>query len=161
MVRDDAGHGEHTDAPPARPRLPDVTLPPLAGSGGDSAPVRARRQGTVLALLHAPIRERDAAYLRDLGARAAELAEWDGRVIAVVSGDGADAAPSLAPLALPFPVVTDARASIAAAAGVTAPALVVADQWGEVHVAKPATDEWLAIGDVVDWLKYMSIRCAG
>ena len=152
----------HADTPPSRPRLPDVTLPPLAGAGAiTGAAVRARRQGTVVALLRAPVRDRDAAYLRELAARASELGDWDGRVLAVVSGDPSNAAQSLERLALPFPIVADANEALAAAAGVAAPALVVADQWGEVHAAAAAAEEWLAIGDVVDWLKYMSIRCAG
>ena len=159
-VRDDAEGS--VDRPPSRPRLPDVNLPALVGAGATAgAAVRARRQGTVLALLRAPIRERDAAYLRDLAARVSELADWDGRVLAVVSGDPGEAALSLEGLALPFPIVADIDGTIAAAAGVVAPALVVADQWGEVHAAAAAAEDWLAIGDVVDWLKYMSIRCAG
>ena len=150
-VGDDADG--HADTPPSRPRLPDVTLPPLAGSGATSgAAVRARRQGTVLVLLRAPLRDRDAAYLRDLAARATELGDWDGRVLAVVSGDPSDAARSLERLTLPFPIVADMNGTLAAAASVAAPALVVADQWGEVHAAAAAAEDWLAIGDVVDWL---------
>ena len=145
----------HPDAPVARPRLPDVALPPLAG--GDPVPVRMRRTGTVLVLLDASPAPRDVAYVRALADAHDELAGWDGRAFAVVA-DGAARLPELA-----LPVLHDARGIVARAAGVTVPALVVADQWGEIHAAHAvgADDAWLHPREVADWLRFITIRCAG
>jgi hypothetical protein len=60
-------------------------------------------------------------------------------------------------------VLEDPRGTVAAAAGVVAPALVVADQWGEVHAAAPAGPQqpWLAVEEVEEWLRFMAVRCGG
>ena len=52
---------------------------------------------------------------------------------------------------------------MAAAAGVRPPAVVVVDQWGEIHEAASVGDDrpWLPVADLEQWLKYISIRCAG
>ena len=149
-----------TDDPPPRRRIPDLALAPLAG--GEPVPLRARRQGTVLVLLGGAPDESAAGYLRRLAAAEPSLRGWDGRVLVVVDGEAAAARPALDALALPFPVLVDVKRAVAAAAGVAAPALVVADQWGDVHAthATPG-DPWLDPREVEQWLQWMSIRCAG
>ena len=149
---------------PERPRLPDATLPAIGC--GPGAPLRARRQGTVLVLLATPLAERDLEYARALAAHEPELREWDGRALVVL--EGAESAPAsvgaaLEALQLPIPVLADAGSRVAAAAGVSAPAVVIADQWGEVHAAETASGgaPWLPRDEIVAWLKYLSIRCAG
>ena len=149
---------------PDRARLPDLSLPAIGC--GPGAPLRARRQGTVLVLLARPLAQRDLEYARELAAHERELREWDGRALVVL--EGAESAPAstgaaLEALQLPIPIVADAGSRVAAAAGVVAPAVVVADQWGEVHAAAPASGGagWLPLDEIVAWLKYMSIRCAG
>ena len=142
-----------------RPRLPELALP--AAGGGASAPLRARRQGTVLALLPAPVAARDAAWARDFAAREAELREWDGRALVVLEGPAADAAAALGATPLGVPVLADADGALARAAGVTAPALVITDQYGEVYASAEAVQGWMPHDDIVAWLKYLSIRCAG
>ena len=143
---------------PRRSRLPNVSLPPLGG--GAAVPLRAPRHGTVLVLLGADAAERDAAYLRALADAGPSLAEWDGRVLVIVEGDDAPR-PALAALGVPFPVLLDREGAVARAAGVAAPAVVVLDQWGDVHAAEPAAGEWLAVSELVGWLRLMAIRCGG
>lgn len=136
-----------------RPRLPDLSLAPARG--GAPVAVRAHRRGTVLVLVAGAGDEGLDAYLAALAAHEGELAGWDGRVLVVVAD--ADAAPATG-----FPVLVDERGRIAAAAGVGAPAVVVADQWGEVHAAEPAIGgRWLAPGELEQWLRMIAIRCAG
>jgi hypothetical protein len=148
------------DAVPRR-RLPDIALPPL--DGGPRVALRAPRQGTVLVLLGAGVGERDGAYLRALAAAEPELRGWDGRVLVVVEGADPEARTALDALALPFPVLADPDGAVTAAAGVAAPAVAVVDQWGEVHAARGAGAEepWLPVREVEQWLRFLSIRCAG
>jgi hypothetical protein len=142
-----------------RPRLPDVGLPALGGGAG--APLRERRQGTVIALLGAPVDARDVAWVRGFAADEASLREWDGRALVVLEGDDQATAASLAAPALPVPVLVDRTGSLARAAGVTAPALLVTDQYGEVYASAEAANGWMPRDEIVAWLKYLSIRCAG
>ena len=146
--------------PPERPRLPDLSLP--RADGGDAVPVRAHRRGTVLVLLGARVREADVEYLRSLAAHEDALRAWDGRVLVVVP-DAASSRDGGAPGASPFPVVVDAASRLARAADVVPPALVVADQWGEVHVAEHVADgaAWLPPDEVEAWLRTIAERCAG
>jgi hypothetical protein len=139
------------DAP--RPRLPDVALPPT--DGGEPVPLRLRRHGTVLVLLPPTAREIDTAYLADLAREASSLRDWDGRVFAVIGPD------TTSPAGSPVPVLVDADRVVARSAQVDAPALVVADQWGEVHVREPATDAWHPVREIELTLRWLAIRCAG
>lgn len=141
-----------------RPRLPDVTLPPL--DGGEPVPVRMRRQATVLVLLPAALREGDAEYLAELAQAEPAFREWDGRVFGIVADDGPS--PALPPVARALPLLQDATGRVARAAGVTAPALLVTDQWGEVHVRESADGApWYPVREVEQTLRWLAIRCAG
>lgn len=143
-----------------RPRLPDLALP--AADGGAGAPLRARRQGTVLVLLRAPVADRDAEWVRDFAARERELREWDGRALVVLEGAPGDAASSsLGATPLGVPVLADAEGALGRTAGVSAPALLITDQYGEVYASAEASERWMPHDDIVAWLKYLSIRCAG
>jgi len=149
--------------PPLTPRrrLPDVALPLLAG-GGD-VPLRAHRRASVLFLLDGIPGEREGEYLRQLADAEPALRDWDGRVLVVVAGDGAAVRAALEAQQLPLPVLADPERAVLRAAAVVAPALVVADQWGEVHVAtQPGPGErWLPVAEVEQWLRFLAVRCAG
>ena len=121
-----------SDLTPPRRRLPDVALPPLAG--GDAVPLRARRQGTVLVLLDETADDAATDYLRRLAEAEPALRGWDGRVLVVVAGTTMP--PALAALVLPFPVLADPGRVTGVAAGVEPPAVVVGDQWGEIHATQ-------------------------
>ncbi len=161
------------DAAPRRARLPDAALPPLAG--GPPVPLRANRHAAVVVLLDGAPDARGAEYLRALADAEPALAGWDGRVLVVVSGPDAAAAAAadgaadgafgaaFGALRLPFPVVGDAAGSVAAGAVVAPPAVVVADQWGEVHwsAAVGPGREWPAPAELEQWLRFLAVRCAG
>lgn len=135
-----------------RPRLPDIALPPI--DGGDPVPLRLRRHATVLVLLPSIARDADVAYLAELARQAHALRDWDARVFAVVA-DGAT------PADRAIPVLVDADRIVARAAQVDAPALVVADQWGEVHVREPAGEAWYPVREIELTVRWLAIRCAG
>ena len=48
-----------------------------------------------------------------------------------------------------------------AAAGIPAPAVLIADQWGELFVVEPAGDDhgFIEPDEVVSWLRYLAIQC--
>lgn len=157
----------------SRRRLPDVALPPVAG--GPAVPLRAHRRAAVLVLLNAAADAASAdaatadvsagAFLRQLADAAPALADWDGRVLVIVGGDAAraDGMGAAATPELSFPVLADPPHAVAAAAGVAPPAVVIADQWGEVHVAAPARpgQAWLPLPEIEQWLRFLAVRCAG
>jgi hypothetical protein len=142
---------------PRRIRLPDLELPALRGEG--RIPLREHRHSTAIVLLDAVVRADDARWLGDLAAHAADLRAWDGRVLVVV---GAEAnADAVTDLGLPFAVARDATGRVAKAAGVDAPALVLADLYGEVFATATAGagQPWMSLADVEEWLRLMAIRC--
>jgi hypothetical protein len=111
----------------------------------------------VLVLLDGAPDARDAAFLDALAAHEAELRAWDGRVLLVVR----EAPP--VPASAAFPVLLDPTGSVAAAAGVDAPALLVSDQWGELYLtrSRDAGEGWPAVAELEQWLRFLAIRCAG
>ncbi len=153
------------DAAPRRARLPDAALPPLAG--GPPVPLRANRRAAVLVLLGGAPDAGGAEYLRALADAEPALAGWDGRVLVVVSGPdaAADAAfgAAFGALRLPFPVLADAAGTVAAGAAVAPPAVVVVDQWGEVHWSAAVGPDrgWPAPAELEQWLRFLAVRCAG
>src|SRR5690606_41996563 len=104
----------------------------------DALPIfrKAGRLATVLVTVHPDCAE-CSAYLESLRDVQGRVEEWDGRVIA-------------------------ARATEElAAAGVPAPAVLIADQWGELFVVEPAGADHAFIepDEVVAWLRYLAIQC--
>jgi hypothetical protein len=152
------------DATPRR-RLPDAALPPLVG--GPPVPLRVPRHSAALVLLGGAPGPAERDFLAQLAADGASVTGWDGRVLVVVSGAAAGSAAAgsaaVSDEAEPFPVLADPAGTVAAAAGVTPPALVVADQWGEVHWHAPAGDgrPWPPVREVEQWARFLAIRCAG
>lgn len=151
-------------------RLPIATLP--ARDGGPDVKLRAPgRLATVLVALHDDCAQCDA-YLAALATQEAELRDWDGRVVAVRAGraDAESAARSSE---------REERAQAAshrfgervraaadpegklASAGITVPAVLIADQWGELFVVEPAGAEHtlLAPDEIVAWLRYLAVQC--
>jgi hypothetical protein len=147
------------DTTPRR-RLPDAALPPLAG--GPLVPLRVPRHSAALVLLGGALGPAERDFLAQLAADGASVTGWDGRVLVVVSGAAAGTA-AVPDKGEPFTVLADPAGTVAAAAGVTPPALVVADQWGEVHWHAPAGDgrPWPPVREVEQWARFLAIRCAG
>ncbi len=116
-------------------RLPMMTVESVDGG----APVPLRRSGrkaTVLVTLH---RECDAcrAYLDALAHEQAGIDEWDGRVAATFANEAT------------------------ADAGIPAPAVLIADQWGELFVIEPAGNghAFIEPAEVLSWLRYLAVQC--
>ena len=146
---------------PRRARLPDTALTPVAGGG--AVPLRVARHSAVLVLLDGAPGPEDRVFLDELAAGAPEIAGWDGRVLVVIAGDATQTGEAVAALGLPFPVLADPAGTVLAAAGVAAPALVVADQWGEVHWVVPTGEglPWPPVAEAEQWARFLAIRCAG
>ena len=116
-------------------RLPMMSVEPVQGG----APVALRRAGrlaTVLITMH-PDCDECAAYVDALAERQSDIDDWDGRVVATYASDEL------------------------AAAGIPAPAVLIADQWGELFVVEPAGDDhgFIEPDEVVSWLRYLAIQC--
>jgi hypothetical protein len=89
------------------------------------------RNATVVAVLH----DRDcgacAAYLARLAEQAAEVDAWDGRVKQVRDVDE------------------------------DAPAVIIADQWGEIAVVEcaGAAHRFMEPAEVITWLRHLAMKC--
>ncbi|MFL5386364.1 MAG: TlpA family protein disulfide reductase [Longimicrobiaceae bacterium] len=134
-------------------RLPDLALPSASGGvhrlrgGGRRSPV----------LVHASPCAACDAFVARLGHAAAALREWDGEVMVVAPADGGGE-PARDP---GFPLLRDPEARVASALGVRAPAVVIADQWGEVHEAREAGEEhrFPTEAEIEQSLRYLAIQC--
>lgn len=133
-------------------RVPEGVLQPVRLPG---------RRAPVVVLLHgsgcAPCR----AYVALLASVSPSLQEWDGYVRLVLPESLEDARRFHAREPLPFAVLADPEQRLAGACRAAPPAVVIADQWGEVHscaCAGPA-HAWPAPSEVVAWLRFLAVRC--
>lgn len=142
-------------------RLPDLRLAaapdgapvPLVAPGGRQVPVIVAVDGAECADC--------LAYLRRLAEAAAEIAEWDGRVLVVVPGDADEAARLAESVHPPFPVLADPERRLAGRLRLHGAAVLVADPWGEVrfrHEAGTAHD-LPEPAELVDWARFVAIQC--
>lgn len=132
-----------------RRRLPELSL---ATPSGETVRLRGGgRRSPVLVLVHVGPCAACDAFLRALAAASDALREWDGNVRVIAP----------APAESPFPLLVDTEGRVASALGVRAPAVVIADQWGEVHEAHEAGDEhrFPTVTEIEDWLRYLAIQC--
>lgn len=138
-------------------RLPAVALP-LPADGGRVDLRSGRRLSTVIVTVHAGCAE-CRHYLAALRAVEAEIRDWDGRVL-VVADQEADSAEALSSPGKVLRVVRDPDDRLRRA-GVPTPAILIADQWGEIHAAEPAGPghAFIAPDEVVSWLRYLAIQC--
>jgi peroxiredoxin len=143
-----------------RRRLPDIRLPLIDRE--TPVPVRARgRKAPVLLLLHSTGCRDCEAYVQRLAARQADILEWDGRVLMVVP-DRPEPEGILGAIGdVPFALAIDTEQRLAHALSVQIPALVIADQWGEIHHVEEAGPDhrFSATEEVVDWVRYLAIQC--
>lgn len=136
--------------------LPDATLAD-AGSGS-TVPLRSQnRDSVVLVHSHGPECAACGRYLADLAGHVAELAAWDGHVVALIP-DKDGAAAKFRERALPFPtLIEDERTKgLMDDAGV-----VVADRYGQVYAVAPAgpAHAFLAPQEVEQWVRFLAIQC--
>jgi peroxiredoxin len=141
-------------------RLPDVKLP--SAPGGSPTPLRPPgRVSPVLVLVDDGECDACRAWLHRLAAASAEIGEWDGRVIVVVPAPSDRAMRIAGDAAKSFTLLADPDGALAARLGISTPALVIADQYGEIHHAAPAGDahDLPDPAEVFDWLRYLAIQC--
>lgn len=138
-----------------RVRLPDLAL--ASADGG--APRRVRpggRLAPVLVLVHPGGCAGCAEFVAALEEAAADLEAWDGRVLAITPDPPR---PGRAETA--FPWLSDPEGRLAGTLGLAPPAVVVADQWGELHLASEAGEghDFPAVSELEEWLQYLAVQC--
>jgi hypothetical protein len=148
-------------------RVPDVQLPRAGSSKGGDIPARGRpREGVALLFPDAP--DRWSAYVRDLAPHADALADWDGRLIAVVP----DRDPAWAELSRELGarvwVVEDPDgrlrpAAVPAAPAPRLPAAALVDRYGEIYHVWPRDDHAARPGpparELEEWLRFLALQC--
>lgn len=141
-------------------RLPDLRL--ASAPGGSPVPIRPPgRVSPVLLLADGAECGACRAWLRSLAASSADVADWDGRVIVVVPTSPDHAVRIADDAAPPITILADPDRMLAARLGISAPALVIADQYGEIHHAAPAGDDHdlPEPTEIVSWLRYLAVQC--
>ncbi|HEU4451587.1 MAG TPA: redoxin domain-containing protein [Longimicrobium sp.] len=141
-------------------RLPDVKL--AAAPGGSPMPLRPPgRISPVLVLVDDAECDACRAWLHRLAAASDDIAEWDGRVIVVVPASPGQAIGIAGDAAKHFTVLADPDRTLAARLGISIPAVIIADQYGEIHHAAPGGDghDLPEPAEVVGWLRYLAVQC--
>jgi peroxiredoxin len=148
----------------AEPVAPGERLPDLAFEDADGKPTNLRaggRLGAVVVLVHDAACTPCQVYLAQLAEADAEHREWDGRVVALVPASAERVGEFRRAGELPFPVLADPDRRTWAALGITGAAVLIADQWGELHHVSGAGAEHSlpTPREVTDWLRFLAIRC--
>ena len=139
--------------------LPSLRLASM--SGGKPVALRGGRGPRILLLTHAPDCAVCERYLRGITRHAAEISEWDGRLLVVVPGSAGEAG-ALAGADPPgVRVLADPGQRVARQLGLRGAAVVIADEWGEIYFAVDAGVEHAlpAPEEIVDWVRFISIQC--
>jgi hypothetical protein len=141
-------------------RVPDALVPQV--DGGPMVPVRGRPREAV-ALLFPDARPGWVDYIREMHDLARELADWDGRVIAVTpAGEPAipwaEVARELGPEVW---LVLDPEGFLAPAAAL--PAAAVVDRYGEIYHVWERDHEDARPGppprELEEWLRFLALQC--
>lgn len=141
---------------------PHRRLPELALATPSGAPRRLRsggRRSRVLVMVHPGGCAACAELVARLHAASGALQEWDGDVLVITPDRAEDVGdPSSTPA---FPVLLDPEQRLASSLGVTHPAVVIADQWGEVHEVREGGDghRFPGVAEIESWLRYLAIQC--
>ena len=141
-----------------RRRIPDLALP--SAPAGEPCRLRAPgRRSPLLVLVHGASCAACGEFVARLEAETAPIEEWDGSPLVIAPEDLAGAGGLRSRTRLP--VLADPERRLAAALSIHPPALVVADQWGEVHEVHEAGEDhrFPAPAEVVAWLRYLAIQC--
>jgi hypothetical protein len=135
-------------------RFPDI---PLVSDRDRSESLLRPGRAQVIVLIHEGACADCLAYLQSLNHERAEFAAW-GADVAVIT-------PALNPevrsVADSFPVFIDAHGQLALHTGLTAPALLIVDQWADIKEARSATErhDFPVVAEVVSWTRYLGIQC--
>ena len=134
-------------------RLPELSLPSLPD--GRMVPLRLPgRRAPLLVLVHPGGCEACAAFVAGVAAASESLRDWDGYALVIRPDEGGAAGAGVTTLA-------DREGRAAAALAVAPPAVVVADQWGEIHLRHEAGNahDFPSIAELVEWLRFLAIQC--
>jgi hypothetical protein len=141
-------------------RLPDLSLP--AFPAGALTPLRGSgRQAPVLVLVHGLGCTECRAYLEDLAVERDSILEWDGCLLVVTPDAPGVAVNPGGAFEPPVLLLSDPSQQLARAISIGAPAVVIADQWGEIHAAEGAGSEHRFPGpaELVEWVRYLAVQC--
>jgi len=132
-------------------KLPDLALPDARE--GTSVRLRTSGDRSVLIVMIHPDCSDCAAWVEKLAGQKDEIGSWKGEVRLV--DRGAAGRPH------PFQRLLDSDDQLGQALGVAAPAVVIADQWGEIHEAAEAGEEhrFLPIESAVEWIRHLATSC--
>jgi peroxiredoxin len=139
-------------------RLPDRSVERTDGAG--QLPVKRRgRDSTILLMLHAANCPACRGYVGRLQDEAAAIRDWDGRVLLVWAAPVARAAATARVSG--FDSGIDVDGGLLARLGLELPAILIADQWGELFAVQPAGNEhdFIDPSEVVEWLRFLAIQC--
>jgi hypothetical protein len=138
-------------------RIPDSLLRRVAD--GVAVPARGRPREAVVYLF--PGEAADwAPYLRDLATRASELADWDGRVVALTSGPEGAWQPLARELGDRVWLVRDPDHALGPADEGRAPLAAVADRYGEIyHVWSDDDGPRPEPRELEEWLRFLALQC--
>lgn len=134
-------------------RLPSIRLPSLPT--GALVEIRAGRGPTVTLVLES-VSCADCRELVDrLMSEAARVTEWGGRLRFVFP----ESVEQLTPLQNPVAqreVLSDPSGKL----GLAAPALVIADEWGEIFFLQRCADHVLPpSNEIAEWTRFIAIQC--
>ena len=140
-------------------------IPALGDAGVGEGTIRLRprsRKGIIVVLLHGPDCEACRDYVSRLGELEEQIEDWDGRIVLVSTEEPAAGSPSLFDAPASFHQARDDGDVFVRKAGVSPPAVFVADQWGELFAVEGASDDHRFViqpEEVVDWLRFLAIKC--
>jgi hypothetical protein len=141
-------------------RLPELSL--VSEATGSPRPLQeSGRTAPVIVLAHGPDCGQCEAFLDHLAGEREAILDWDGQVVVVRSGapdtdGGAEPAGRKSLQAL-----LDPDGLLARALAIEVPAVVIADQWGEIHCAAEAgaDHQFISPAEVAEWVKYLAVQC--
>jgi peroxiredoxin len=110
-----------------------------------------QRSNLVLLLHHGRDCARCQEMLADFDARSGEIRDQSAAILAI-GPDAHDAS---------FPMLLDPAGAVATRQGLTVPAVVIVDRFGEIWAAwEDGTDHHLPhAGDVIEWLDFLEVQC--
>ncbi|HEX6308152.1 MAG TPA: hypothetical protein VFZ69_08195 [Longimicrobiales bacterium] len=128
----------------------------LAESGA-AVSLRSGRGPRILIAVHGVDCAACAAWTARLAADRAPLDEWGARLTVVAEDTGRTAAAELRAAVVQLLLTPDP----ASALGVHVPALVIADEWGEVYFSVHAGDghDFPDPAEVIEWIRFIAIQC--
>ena len=138
-------------------KLPQIHLPSLAA--GFDLPLRpAGRLANVIVTTHADC-PACVEFVENLVSRIQVIRDWDAQLLVIVEGNGS---PSLGNRWLDngIRIATDPQQRLGPA-GIPTPAVLVADQWGELFVLEHAGTKhaFFSKDEIIDWVRYLAIQC--